>query len=64
MNTPILRAKKGTQMHVFYNDREYETWKQSLGPNGTSGWTIKYFKGLGTSTSSEFKEYIYTTGAD
>lgn len=58
MNTPILRAKKGAQTNVFYNDGEYETWKQSLGPNGTSGWTIKYFKGLGTSTSSEFKEYF------
>ena len=58
MNTPILRAKKGAQTLLFYNDGEYETWKQSLGPNGTNGWTIKYFKGLGTSTSAEFKEYF------
>jgi DNA topoisomerase-2 len=58
MNTPILRAKKGAQTLLFYNDGEYETWKQSLGQNGTHGWTIKYFKGLGTSTSAEFKEYF------
>jgi len=58
MNTPILRAKKGAQTLLFYNDGEYETWKQSLGVNGTNGWTIKYFKGLGTSTSAEFKEYF------
>jgi len=58
MNTPILRAMKGTQTLLFYNDGEYETWKQSLGANGTQGWTIKYFKGLGTSTSAEFKEYF------
>ena len=58
MNTPILRAKKGAQTLLFYNDGEYETWKQSVGPNGTNGWTIKYFKGLGTSTSAEFKEYF------
>ena len=58
MNTPILRAKKGAQTLLFYNDGEYETWKQSLGTNGTQGWTIKYFKGLGTSTSAEFKEYF------
>lgn len=58
MNTPILRAKKGAQTLLFYNDGEYETWKQSLVPNGTNGWTIKYFKGLGTSTSAEFKEYF------
>jgi DNA topoisomerase-2 len=58
MNTPILRAKKGQQVMLFYNDGEYEKWKQSLGQNGTQGWTIKYFKGLGTSTSAEFKEYF------
>lgn len=58
MNTPILRAKKGAQTLLFYNDGEYESWKQSLGQNGTQGWTIKYFKGLGTSTSAEFKEYF------
>jgi len=58
MNTPILRAKKGSQSLFFYNDGEYNTWKESL-PNGsTSGWTIKYFKGLGTSTAVEFKEYF------
>jgi DNA topoisomerase-2 len=57
MNTPILRAKKGAQTLVFYNDGEYETWKQTMGGN-TDGWTIKYFKGLGTSTSAEFKEYF------
>lgn len=58
MNTPILRAKKGSQTLLFYNEGEYETWKSSLGPTGTAGWTIKYFKGLGTSTSVEFKEYF------
>lgn len=58
MNTPILRAKRGAQTKLFYNDGEYDTWKQTFGPTGTSGWTIKYFKGLGTSTSAEFKEYF------
>lgn len=58
MNTPILRAKKNAQVKLFYNDGEYETWKKSLGKDGTKGWTIKYFKGLGTSTSAEFKEYF------
>jgi DNA topoisomerase-2 len=58
MNTPILRAKKGSQIMHFYNDGEYEAWKESLGPVGLHGWTIKYFKGLGTSTAVEFKEYF------
>lgn len=58
MNTPILRAKKGSQTLLFYNDGEYHRWKESLDERGTQGWTIKYFKGLGTSTSAEFKEYF------
>ena len=57
MNTPILRAKKGNVTKLFYNDGEYNDWKSSIN-NNTSGWKIKYFKGLGTSTSIEFKEYF------
>jgi len=58
MNTPILRAKKGNKIELFYNDGEYNTWKASFGPEGSNGWNIKYFKGLGTSTSAEFKQYF------
>jgi DNA topoisomerase-2 len=58
MNTPILRAKKASQTLLFYNEGEYETWKNGFGAEGPKGWTIKYFKGLGTSTSAEFKEYF------
>ena len=55
MNTPILRARKGAKTILFYNDGEYEAWKKQEDPHG---WTIKYFKGLGTSTAVEFKEYF------
>lgn len=55
MNTPVLKAKKGQQDIVFYNDGEYEEWKET---NSTAGWNIKYYKGLGTSTGKEFKEYF------
>ena len=55
MNTPILKAKKGSQELRFYNDGEYEEWKQS---NDVKGWSIKYYKGLGTSTKTEWKEYF------
>lgn len=60
MNTPILRARKGQQTVLFYNDGEYAQWKRDLEAQGQSsnGWNIKYFKGLGTSTSVEFKEYF------
>ena len=72
MNTPILKAKKGTQEKVFYNEGEYRAWKEGsegeavAGGVGVSmathtppsGWNIKYYKGLGTSTGKEFKEYF------
>jgi DNA topoisomerase-2 len=55
MNTPILKAKKGNTIHQFYNEGEFSEWKKT---NDVSKWTIKYYKGLGTSTSKEFKEYF------
>ncbi len=55
MNTPILKAKKGSIELLFYNDGEYNKWKQD---NDIKGWKIKYYKGLGTSTGKEFKEYF------
>ena len=63
MNTPILKAKKGTQEKVFYNEGEYRAWKEATesmegGAAQPSGWTTKYYKGLGTSTGKEFKEYF------
>jgi len=56
MNTPILRATKGKQVKLFYNDGQYNAWKQD--EDATKGFSIKYYKGLGTSTSKEFKEYF------
>ena len=55
MNTPILKAKKGNAELNFYNDGEYNKWKEE---NDTKGWKIKYYKGLGTSTGKEFREYF------
>lgn len=55
MNTPILKAKKGNNVVNFYNDGEFEQWKEQ---NDMKGWDIKYYKGLGTSTGKEFKEYF------
>jgi DNA topoisomerase-2 len=55
MNTPILKANKSNQTLMFYNDGEYEEWKNQ---NDIRGWKIKYYKGLGTSTGKEFREYF------
>jgi len=55
MNTPILKAKKGNQELVFYSEGEYQSWKEG---NESKGWKVKYYKGLGTSTGKEFREYF------
>lgn len=52
-----MQASKGKQTKTFYTMPEYESWKESLGGT-TRGWRIKYYKGLGTSTSTEAKEYF------
>ena len=57
MNTPILKATKGKEVLEFYNNGEYEEWKSDANIDITK-WHIKYYKGLGTSTSKEFKEYF------
>jgi DNA topoisomerase-2 len=59
MNTPILKARRGQQEHVFYNDGEFEEWKKQF-PNSIvpASWNTKYYKGLGTSTGKEFKVYF------
>ena len=57
MNTPILKASKGKEVIEFYNNGEYEIWKDREDVD-VSKWSIKYYKGLGTSTSKEFKEYF------
>jgi DNA topoisomerase-2 len=56
MNTPILKARKGSQERSFYNEKEYNDWKKEN--NDGKGWSIKYYKGLGTSTGKEFREYF------
>jgi DNA topoisomerase II len=51
--TPILRIHKGKTFKKFYSQREYDVW---LSKNSMNGWTIKYFKGLGTSTIEDIKD--------
>ena len=62
MNTPILKARKGQQERVFYNEGEFDAWKTAGAAGGlsidVSTWNVKYYKGLGTSTGREFREYF------
>jgi DNA topoisomerase II len=59
--TPIVKATKGKKAHTFFTLPEYEIFKASTG-NDAKGYTIKYYKGLGTSTASEAKEYFSNLG--
>jgi DNA topoisomerase-2 len=58
--TPIVKATrhKGGKKDVktFYNLSEYDNWIKS-NPESNS-YSIKYYKGLGTSTKEEAKEYF------
>jgi len=55
MVTPIIKANQGNKIKSFYTLTDYNKWKTKGNHNK---WSIKYYKGLGTSTSKEAKEYF------
>jgi DNA topoisomerase-2 len=55
MLTPIIKIRKKKKEKMFYSIGEFQQWQ---GKNSLSGWTIKYYKGLGTSTASEARQYF------
>ncbi len=55
--TPIVKVSKGKKSETFFTLPQYETWREETG-NNAKGWKIKYYKGLGTSTSADAKEYF------
>ncbi|KAJ0178117.1 hypothetical protein K1T71_005940 [Dendrolimus kikuchii] len=54
--TPIVKATKKDKEISFYSLPEFEEWKRDTDNHHT--YNIKYYKGLGTSTSKEAKEYF------
>lgn len=54
--TPIVKVSKGNQEKSFYSMPEFEEWQMNT--DNWNTWKIKYYKGLGTSTSKEAKEYF------
>lgn len=54
--TPIVKATRGRQEIAFYTIPEYESWKAAHADE--HGWTIKYYKGLGTSTAADARKYF------
>ena len=54
--TPIVKAVKGSETKTFYTETSFRRWFEHVAPG--SSWKIKYYKGLGTSTSLEAREYF------
>lgn len=51
--TPIIRARVGGESRSFFTQAEYRAWIGDRKPS-----SVKYFKGLGTSTSEDAKRYF------
>jgi DNA topoisomerase-2 len=56
--TPIVKAVKGKKSETFYTIPQYEQWRDTLPEADQKKWKCKYYKGLGTSTAAEAKEYF------
>lgn len=50
--TPILKAFKGKTIKKFYTQADYEKWRKKH----PTGWSIRYYKGLGTHDDQEAVE--------
>jgi DNA topoisomerase-2 len=59
MLTPIVKAvhARTKEELAFYNISDFEAWRAS-GDKAATGWRVKYYKGLGTSTPAEAREYF------
>jgi DNA topoisomerase II len=56
MRTPVVKVSRKNEMISFYTLSEYNNWKDNV--DNINKYKIKYYKGLGTSSSIEAKEYF------
>lgn len=68
--TPIIRITRkagktkgretGASVRDFFTIPEFETWKaqEQAAHNGRFDWSVKYYKGLGTSTPKDARQYF------
>jgi len=56
MITPIVKVTKKKKSIPFYNLSDYDEWKNST--SDYKKWSCKYYKGLGTSTAIEARDYF------
>ena len=56
MITPIVKVSLKKNIKSFYTLTEYQEWLNKT--NNSKSWKIKYYKGLGTSSAKEAREYF------
>ena len=56
MTTPIVKVSLKKDIKPFYTLTDYENWKKTT--KNSNKYNIKYYKGLGTSTAQEAKQYF------
>jgi DNA topoisomerase-2 len=56
--TPLIKITKRGEVKAFYSQAEFEAWRESKGEAALRGWSVKYYKGLGTSTKQEAREWF------
>ena len=54
--TPVVKVKQNKLTKSFFSLTDYDKWKSKI--KDITKWKIKYYKGLGTNTSEEAKEYF------
>ncbi|KAL4429953.1 hypothetical protein ABPG74_000319 [Tetrahymena malaccensis] len=55
--TPILKVTKGDEVHSFFTIQDFKNFAAQKGDR-LKQYKVKYYKGLGTSTDKEAKEYF------
>jgi DNA topoisomerase-2 len=53
----IVKARKGKPVLQFFSLSDFSAWRRGVGTD-VCQWSIKYYKGLGTYTSDEGREYF------
>jgi DNA topoisomerase-2 len=53
IRTPIVKAIKGKKILEFFTENDYNIWKET---HNTTGYQIRYFKGLGTSKKEDAQD--------
>ena len=56
--TPIIKATKNNETKSFFTINDYKKWLEGMSNEEQIKWRVKYYKGLGTSTNKEAKEYF------